>query len=267
MMFLIEIKRSFGKRSFKIVMFIGIIFVILQTVKFSTYCTIYNYLNQYTNAYITTPFDNFILFNLSPTSNIYLLIFPLLSALSYSDSYLEDENTGFIKYIYTRKKKINYLVSKFFANFIASGIAIIIPLMLNIIVLLLCEPNIQPHPILGKTVIMTGGLFPTLYYNSPFLYLIIWFVIYFLYAGVFASMGMAFSIFIKNKFAILIIPFIIYITTQLFTELINKQIYSPENFLYLSTAQSFPIICYEFIVIFTISIIVFCIGGNKNETY
>jgi len=114
---------------------------------------------------------------------------------------------------------------------------------------------------------MPGGLFPELFYNHPNMYIMLWILIYFLYAGAFSSIALSFGIFIKNKFVTLILPFIFYIMVGMLAELSDKLIYSPQCFLYLTTRQSFSIIVFEFIIIFIVTIALFCVGGYKHETY
>lgn len=263
-MFSVELKRGFSRLSFKIAILIGIIFCTLSIVQVRGGN---NDLQEYIKAYITTPFDNFIFFKLNPISNILILILPIISSLSYSDSYLEDVNSGFIKFIYTRQNKQKYLLSKYFANFIVSGISFAIPILLNFIALMILVPNVQPNPILGQPTIMYGGLFPQLFYKHPILYIMMWIIIYFLYAGAFASVGLSLGIFIKNKFVVLILPFIFCNVASVLFELCDKSKYAPFQFLYLSNEQNFFIILFEFLIIFVITVVLFSCGGYKNETF
>lgn len=265
-MFLIEIKRAFSRLSFKIAIAIGIIFCILSLKGMLIYRG--DVLNNYINyGYARTPFDDFILFKLNPISNLIIIIMPIICALNYSDSYIEDVKSGFIKNIYTRQKKHNYLLSKYFANFIISGIAFSAPLLLNYVVLILLYPNVQPDPIFGSATIMDGALFSEFFYGHGNLYIMMWIIIYFLYSGAFASIALCSSKFLKNKFIVLFIPFILYLVVEIFAESVDKMQYSPEFFLYLSMNQNFFIILLEFMFIFLVTISLFCFGGLNNETY
>lgn len=266
-MFLVELKKGFSRQSFKVAILIGTIFCILNITKYISISISDNYLQGYIKGYLETTYDNFILFNLTPLSNILILIFPLLSCISYSDSYLEDVQSGVIKFIYTRQSKVKYLISKFLSNFIVAGVSIAVPLMINFIIIILLYPSIPPHPVLGKVTIMDGGLFPDLYYSKPIVYIFMWIVIYFLYAGAFASIGLSLGVIIKNKYITIILPFIVYMVVEIIVELIDKPMYSPQQFLYLSRSQSPYIIICEFAIIFLISITIFLYGGYKNETY
>lgn len=264
-MFYIEIRRAFSRVSFKISVLIGMVFCIASLIKSPMYTG--DILKNYINGSVHAPFDNFIMFTSNPISNLLIIILPLINTLSYSDSYLEDLKSGFIKSIYTRYEKSKYLVSKYCANFIVSGLAFSIPLLINYFVLILLHPSLQPDPILGKQTIMFGGLFPKLFYSRPNLYIMMWITIYFLYSGAFASIALCVSQFIKNKFIVLAIPFTLFYLSEGFAEIVNKMEYSPESFLYLYNDQHFSIIILEFVIITTITFIVFCIGGLHNENY
>lgn len=264
-MFLVELKRGFSRLSFKIAVFIGIIFCLLSLVETKGFSE--HLLSDYIKTYLDTPFDRFIFFNLNPVSNILILIFPIISAISYSDSYLEDVNSGFIKAIYTKEKKVKYLILKFLSNFIVAGTAIAAPLLLNFIALILLYPSIPTHAVLGRPTIMPGGLFPGLFYNHPAIYILIWILIYFLYSGAFASIGLSLGILIKNKFVTLIAPFIIYHIASIILQLMNKNLYEPLQFLYLSNNQNISAITLDFVLILIATICLFIYGGYKNETY
>lgn len=264
-MFFIELKRGFSKKSFKVAVGIGIIFSILSISKSFTYNK--DILNEYINGYINNSFSNFIIFNLNPISNLFIIIIPILSSLGYADSYIEDVQYGLIKNIYTKKSKLAYVISKYWANFIIGGITLSVPLLLNYLILILLYPSIPSDPILGKLTILEGGLFYRLFYSNGNLYIIMWIIIYFLYAGSFASIALCFSKVIKNKFIVIFIPFILYFLIEIFAEVINKLEYSPQYFLYLGTDQNFHIVLGEFLLSFIITFILFCFGGLNNDTY
>lgn len=261
-MFFQEIKRGLSRTSFKVVLLIGIIANIMSI--FITNSGLYS-IENYIKAYEISAYDNFIFFNLNSVSNVMILIFPILSAMSYSDSYLEDVNSGFVNYIYTRYSKQKYLICKFGSNFIISGLGIAIPLIINFIILILTVPSIQPNPILGKYTILCGGLASPLFYTHPILYILLWVLIYFMYAGAFASIALGISIAIKNRFVVLFVPFLLCNVIGIVLNLIDKYCYSPLSFLYVSNNQSLNVVIAEFIAIVMISIAIFYLGGNRNE--
>lgn len=264
-MFLIETKRAFSRVSFKVSFFLVCTFCVLDILNYPIGKE--NILTEYLSGYVNTPLQNFVFFKLNAISNLLIIILPIISALSFSDSYIEDMKSGFIQNIYIRGKRHKYLISKYFANFLVGGTAFALPLLLDYIFCILSRPNIQPDPILTGQIIMEGGLLPSLFYSHGNLYTLMWIAIYFFYSGVFASIGLCASKLIKNKFIIIFVPFILYFVIECFCELTNNWAYSPEVFLYLSRVQSFSIIVSEFIFMFIITFIVFCFCGVNNDIY
>ena len=259
-----EIKRGSTKNSFWITVVVMVIFSCIYVLKQPVYSS-EEFLDVYIKGGSLTAYDSFIFFNLSKSANILILILPLLSSLVYSDTYLEDKKSGFLKFIYMRSEKKKYLRTKFLANFIVSGLAVAIPIMISFIFLRLRIPSGEPNPILGVNTIFPTQLFPKLFYSHPNIYILLWIVIYFIYAGAFSSLGLSLSIFIKNRIAVLFSPFIICHVIGIALEFLGGYKYYPLNFLYLSLYKSFTVIILEFIVLMFVSYLVFVIGGKNRE--
>ena len=267
-MFLSEIKRAFSRKSFKLMLLLVSIICLISiwnVLRVGVYDK--DILNQYIKGYVSNSFSDFIFFNGNPISNLLIIIMPIISSFSFSDSYIEDMKSGIIQNIYTKESRIKYFINKYLANFIVSGVAFSLPLLFDYILCIMSKPSIQPDPILTGQVIMKGGLFSNLFYSNAHLYTLMWIGIYFLYSGAFASIALCSSKLIKNKYVVLFVPFVINIILTLFCELIGKLIFSPSNFLYLSMNQSFAIIAGEFIAIFIITFILFCFTGVKSDVY
>ena len=259
-----EIKRGVTRKSFWITFLVIIIFSSIYTFSVPRYSTD-EFLYSYLKANVYTSYDCFIFFNLSRPANILILILPLLSSLVYSDTYVEDSKSGFLKFIYIRGDKKKYLRTKFLANFILSGVAVAIPIVVSFVVLKLRVPSVETNPLLGVSTILQTDIFPKMFYSHPNLYIALWIGIYFIYAGLFSSVGLSLSIFIRNKIVVLFSPFIIYHVGAIIIEFFQGYRYYPASFLYLGLYKSFAAIIIEFILIMIISYLVFIIGGNKRE--
>jgi len=137
---------------------------------------------------------------------IYTLVFPLLASLAYSDTYAEDYNTGLLKNILTRIEKKKYLLNRFFINFFIGGLVSVFPLVINFMGVMTAFPLIENNYYFGMLVVVNGSFLPELYYEHPFLYIILRLIIIFLFGGVLASIGLAFSTIVKNRYIVLIVP-------------------------------------------------------------
>ena len=266
-MILLEIKRGLSRTSFRIILIIVSIMAIICAFENTSYRDSSDILNIYMKAYLFTPADYFMIFRFNSIETLFLQLMPLLSCICYADTYFEDRKNGFLKFIYTRQEKKVYLKAKYIANFILSGLAISIPLKLNYIILLLRFPNIEVNEILGNTNIKMTLMFPDLYYSNTTIYIFLWIFIFFLYSGIFASIGLSLRIFMKNRIVALFIPLILFNIIDIFLEAIDKFNFYPVQFLGVSSDKSFSIIAGEFLVLLVITFITFYIGGNKDEVY
>lgn len=265
-MFKIELKKALTRGSFKIAIFIGLVFNLLYQFLYRLKIP-HNYLEEYYKMSVSSVYNNFIFFNLTSISNIYYIMLPLIAGIVYCDSYIEDKKSGYIKFVFIRKEKVNYFISKFLSNFISTGIAVSLPLLIGFLINLLTYPSVPTHASLGITTIMSGGLFASLFYKHPFIYTILWILIYFVYAGIFATAGLTFSIFVENKFIVSIFPFVLWVAIEVVCEIFDKGLYSPYQFLFLSRAQMFNVIAGEAIICIFISILIILIGGLRSEIY
>lgn len=260
-----EIKRGFSKLSFKIIFLITVIVVLANVI--NKFGATPRYLEEYMKMSIISPYERFFLFNVEPISNIYVIFLPILAVIVYADSYLEDKKSGFLKEIYTRISKKKYLLNKFISNFIIGGTIFTLPIIINFAVLMLIYPTVPVHPILGFDLIKSGSLLPNLYYSNPILYMLLWFIIYFLFAGAFASIGLAISVFVKNKLSVIVLPFIACNLLGIILSTVDKYSLYPINFLYYSLDQKLSIIVIEFLIMVLTSFLIFFVGGIKSETY
>lgn len=261
-MLLQEMKRGIYRKSFIISVIIGIVICGINAIEWRAS---ENILSDYFKEYVFNAYDYFQTFGLGELSNLFIMIIPIISSLAYSDSYLEDLNSGMLNFIYSRKNKKKYLISKYISNFILGGLVVAIPLIVNYIILITRLPSIQPHPILGNNVIGYTQLLPNIYYTHPQIYIFIWIGIYFLYGGAFASIGLGVGVFVRKRILTLISPFIILNTLEIICEVSGNTSYYPGTIFFGQVHQNLLVILVEFIFIISISLGIFIFGGRKNE--
>lgn len=271
-MLLIELKRGLHRKSF--ILAIGIVFIlcIINIFKYDyayismPYVGYKYFLDDYLKSGIVSPYNSFILFCLTDISNILFLIMPILVSMAYGDSYLEDLNSGFLKNILSRYSKKKYLRSKFLANFIVSGLTFSVPLIFNLTVHLLTQANIHPERMVQKNLSI-GNLNLELYLNHPLIYTLIWIGIYFMFAGAISSLALGLSTIIKNKFVVLILPFIIVQAISIIFPLIGLNKYNLSSFLFLGADINIGSMIITFLVLLLSSFALFYIGEKANETF
>jgi len=140
----------------------------------------------------------------STRASILVLIAPLLSSLVFSDSYLLDMESGFLKFIYLRLNQKKYIWTKIIINSIVSGLIISLA-SLVMLIFLICIYGIKEV----NTVYL--GPFGWIYLKSRLLYAIFLILISFIFNVVFANLALGISPWIKNRYLTIIFPFFYYI--------------------------------------------------------
>lgn len=78
----------------------------------------------------------------------------------------------------------SYLTAKFLATFIAGGLAMVVPLIINFMLTALFIPAITPVPTYDTMYGVFGNsLFSSLYYTQPFAYVAVYMLVDFMFCG------------------------------------------------------------------------------------
>ncbi|MGH0950994.1 hypothetical protein [Bacillus mycoides] len=200
----LNLKQAFFSKRFLLV----IIFSIILNV-YHYYSSIYiNTHDEWFNKDLLTLSYRWIGFE--PLGSLLFLLMPLISVIIFADSYLLEKKSGFLNGIYTRISKQKYTFSKYISVFITGGISFILPLLLNFIIVALTLSSSPPsNRNSGLTAISMKDMFGDLYFTSPIGYISLYLVVDFLFAGVFAVVALAASIFIRKTFLVLLVPFLL----------------------------------------------------------
>ncbi|GGE53129.1 hypothetical protein GCM10011391_35000 [Pullulanibacillus camelliae] len=204
------------------------------------------------------------MFFVSDTYPIYLLIFPLLAALAFSDAYAEDFNTGLIKGILTKVAKRKYLLVRYSTNFVVGGAVTIFPLVINFLAEMSAYPLIQNNYYFGMPLVNQDSFWPALFYSHPFLYTWIRILIIFLFGGMLSSFALAFSTVIKNRYVVVVFPFLVYMgLDSVFTAFPG---FTPISSLYLKDVQTTWQLPVYLLVGIVGSFVWYFAVGQRNET-
>lgn len=203
------------------------------------------------------------MFFIGETYPIYALVFPLLASIAYSDSYAEDINTGVIKNILTRVEKRQYLLTRFIVNFLIGGILSVFPLVINFMGQMAAYPLIDNNYYYGMPLVSQLSFWPELFYSHPMLYTLLRLLIIFLFGATLASIGLAFSTIVKNRYIILIFPFLLVLGMDV---LLNAFGILSMTQVFLENYQAEWLIIIYLSVGILGSFIMYSIIGKKNET-
>ena len=160
-------------------------------------CTLYN-------SWIGVDYQN------SMTPLFYMLL-PLLAGLAYGWSYCNERKSGYTAQMVSRSsKRGQYFLAKYIATFLTGGAVTALPMALNVAVTACVVPAYPTHPYYSTyyAIDVMYQQAKALFYTRPFLYIV--FIIFqvFVFTGLFATVCVALAFFVKNKFAVILLPFL-----------------------------------------------------------
>lgn len=199
---------------------------------------------------------------------VYFLLVPLLASIPYSSSLYDDCKNGCAKNYMLRNNKIDYLRAKALAVFLSGGTAVVVPLVINFMICMLFLPLIDPELTTNIYTIMKDSMLSPFYYNHTYLYLLIYLLLDFVYAGMFATMSILFTNVAEHRYIVEMVPVVVYVFLFAVSELVDKPGISPSNF--LNPACSRPDLLVIILLAF-ISLIIECMYieyvGRRGEIY
>lgn len=203
----------------------------------------------------------------SMQSFLYFLIMPILVVIPYGGFYFEEKKGGYLKNIYMRVRKKDYIFAKYIATFLAGGMVFTIPLIVNLGITAMFLPSIIPQASAATTALMPSSLFYQLYFSHPYIYIFIYLIIDFIFSGLIATIGLVASFYTEYKFIVLITPFAFYLFIYSLTNLFGRLEYSPVYFLNggFGYTNIYILIVFFLFLIIT-SYYLFYMKGNKDET-
>ena len=188
------------KRAFLSIRTLGIFILSLVLVYLGTRIDLMLYVDdgvhRFINGYILSP------------GNLLNHIMPILVVVPYATSFIEDKEGGFLKNIYTRKKKESYLKTKLLVNGLVGGVVSALPGLICLTVYLILYT-----PCAGVMSQGMGGALNNIYFESPILYCLFDILLGFIYGVTFSTFAMAVSAFTENKYIVTLSSFIYVVIT------------------------------------------------------
>lgn len=162
------------------------------------------------NAPLYSLFNHWICEDFSSlASTMFFMLFPIFAVLGYGWSLFSEQKSGYIKNVITRTSKRNYFLSKYIATFLSGGAIVSVPVLFNFLLVSMFVPAVNPDIFydIGWTV-RTNSMFSEYFYAKPFLYVFLRVSVVFLFSGAIATVSYALAFFIRNRFAVILLPFL-----------------------------------------------------------
>lgn len=264
-----ELKRAFCNKNFIISLIIGLIIVsahlILQVLP-----SVHS-LNNYLLGKGEYPLS---LFNTwiggeghSMQPSLFNMLIPLLAAIPFMNSYYVDNKSGYIKNVFMKIEKKKYFIAKFISVFLSAGIAVILPLLIDLLLTAMFMPALIPDASSMTFSLNASCMLSDLFYQSPFIYLLIYFCIVFMYAGLLGVLGLTISFFVNNSLFVILSPFMFYVLADYILFYFGASKFSMRLFLRMDQPRAVIGInvLIVYIVISVALVITYIFKGKKYE--
>lgn len=230
-------------------------------------------------------YEGFTLFNswiggepFSLGSSLYFFVFPLLIAIPYGWSFCGERTSGYMRQVIVRTGMKRYLTAKYIATFLSGGLAMILPLVINLLITAMFFPANKPIPSYDTMYGVFGvSMFSELYYTHPFGYVGLYLLVDFIFCGALTCLTMISAWFVKYKWINCIFPFVVcmainMVSRFMYTNEVGRQNYQISPFYFTRCSQtaypaSFSIIMGMTAVLFfvTVAFHIIVTRNKKNE--
>ena len=145
---------------------------------------------------------------------LFFYVWPLLAALPYGWSYLEEKKTGSFHQSVSRCGRNTYVISKIVACFISGGVAVALPLVQNLLVDAMFCPVTLPDPAFNYPIF--NGLFASkLFYSHPWIYALLWCFMNFLFGGTTAVLCLVPGSLPRFRITVIMFPMVFYLLIEI----------------------------------------------------
>lgn len=209
--------------------------------------------------------------------SVFFFVLPLLAAIPYGWSCCEERNSGYRRSIIVHTGKNQYYLSKYIATFISGGLAIAIPMVFSFFLAHLFLPVVMPLPEnMELYAVWAESFMSWFYYNTPYLYVLLYIIIDFIFAGLLACITMAVTTVVRQKWIVVIIPLFFCLIVDFLSKFVTCRKYnmiieiSPICFLHPAGVKGlvlFSVISFMALAIFIVTFLIGVVIERKRDIY
>ena len=206
-------------------------------------------------------------------ASLFYLLLPAFAVYAYSWSYFDERQSGYVRNVIVRVGRWRYFFPKYAVTFISGTVTVMIPMVVNLMLISSVLPAIRPDVYYDiYNGMSSGNMGVELFYEHPWGFVLLRLGMAGICGGLCAVLVLALSFFIHNRFEVLLIPFIMLLVIQYFSEMFQNYIaeadVSPLNFIHGGMAQSRAGIAAAYAVIFfVLSFAVTIWRGGKDDVF
>lgn len=138
---------------------------------------------------------------------LFHIVWPALAAMAYGWSYNEERRSGLYNQIVIRSSPTAYYNAKYIGVFVSGGLAVSVPLLINLLVNALILPYDVPFP----GTIPNGYFLSQFFYTCPWAYGLIWCCMVFLMGGAAACFCFLSGTKLRHSVMVILAPYAMYI--------------------------------------------------------
>ncbi|MBQ7345414.1 MAG: hypothetical protein IJW45_05055 [Oscillospiraceae bacterium] len=158
-------------------------------------------------------------------SALFLTVWPVLAAMAYGWSYNDERIAGVYDQIAVRVGPRRYFLAKHTAVFVSGGIAVMVPMLLDLLVMALFYPATDP------VYLRDCNFLCALNYASPWAFSLARCLIYFLFGGAAACVCHVAGTYLRHGVMVILTPYAILMAIESLTTMLRESI-DPVEILY-----------------------------------
>lgn len=206
----IELRKALSNRWFAVALAVGCVLALVSgtlNVVFMTNQAV-RYEPRYEESYYfisaTSCYRNWLGIDyLQAAMGLFFLLAPLLATVAYSWSLRSELKSGYAASMMVRTSRTRYYGAKCLAAFVAGGLTVAVPLVVNFVLVACFLPAYRPDPYdLIYIGIVPGHLMYPVLYRWPLLYVVLRTLLDFGLAGLWAAAVLGLSVVVRNRVAL-----------------------------------------------------------------
>lgn len=149
------------------------------------------------------------LYSNTRSAYLFCMVWPVLAAIAYGWSYNSERGSGVYNQIAARTGVKTYYISKYIAVFVSGGLAVSVPVLLNLLANALVCPYADIPATLGA--VTNSNFLSELYYTCPWAYGLLWCGMTFLCGGTAACFCFVAGTMLRHSVMVILVPYAIYV--------------------------------------------------------
>lgn len=139
----------------------------------------------------------------------FMFIMPMIAVLPYGWSLYVEQRKQQRNRMSAHKNKVQKIISKYVAAFLSGGFVCAFPFLLSWLISAWYLPDMPMEPAMMQSFISNTDMLNGIYYSKPWLYMLFYILLIFVFGGLFSTMALNVSGFSGNVGLVMIYPIVL----------------------------------------------------------